>query len=76
LTLAVDTTSYPWILVREYVKERIVELTAVCVSVESTDRMRLEAAIRIAELQDLLSAPTRTREAVSRMLEHKTTEVY
>ena len=76
MTLAVDTTSYQWTLVREYAKQRIAQLTAVCVSVESTDRMRLEAAVRIDELQDLLSAPSRTRDAVSRLLEHRTTEVY
>ena len=59
--LPVDTTAGAWRQVADYARDRMVELTAQCVSTESSDKQRAEAAYRIAELAELLQAPSRVK---------------
>lgn len=60
MKLAVDMTSGAWLAVERYAKQRIADLTADCVSLTASAADRDRAAYRIAELQELLTAPRRT----------------
>ena len=58
MTLAdIDTASGGWHSLTLYLQHRRVVLIERCISLETTDAQRAEAAARIAEIDDLLSAP-------------------
>lgn len=75
-TLPASIGSAEWHLVTEYAKARIEELTETCISVGASNETRLVAAHRIEELRDLLSAPTRAKNATEHKRVHQPTEMY
>jgi hypothetical protein len=61
--LPLDVTSTAWRAVKDYADARISILTAECVDMATTADRRSELAARIAELRELLCAPSATLRA-------------
>ena len=73
--LGIDPHSREWSELAVALRERIETLRTDCAALGSTDRQRLEAAVRIDELVLLLGAPGAT-ERRARGVEELTRKVY
>lgn len=74
--LPVDTTTTAWRQVREYAQERRAELAVECCAIGTLASRREELAARIAELDELVSAPDITKQAAEMRLNHQPRETY
>jgi hypothetical protein len=52
-----NTSNQSWRAVVDYARERIAELTTICISTESTDSQIRQAQAGVLELQRLISLP-------------------
>jgi hypothetical protein len=57
----IQTTSPTWNGLEKYAEERIADLTAVCASIDSTDKDIRVAQAGILELRSLVAIPQRIR---------------
>lgn len=71
--IAVNATSLEWAAVLAYCEARKAELQDDLLSLTSSDQARRDAAVRLNELNMLLSAPADTAQAVELQLQGEAT---
>lgn len=74
--LPADMTSHTWLLVVKYAEARIAVLTETCTSPQSSHEQRANAAHRIEELRELLSAPQHAKAVTQHRRANQSTEMY